>query len=227
MLLSEARPRPYRTTKSEREGKFSNIFDNLKTAYKRYHMNDKAALQSRNWKDYSTRKRGRQYILLRDLIKTYQDRVGNDDFIKVYDTSLNNGLTATVAFYYMLESSIPLNVWKKFNKYFNTATAGIPLRNLFPELKDIFDRDAQLFVQGRDVIQGITTFKIVIGFINYDKFDFNMQLSARLRQLDAFIEKIKSRVSEKEFEARAYKVITNMLRAAASAPDVSDDDEEE
>lgn len=220
MLLSEARPRPYRTTKSEREGKFSNVFDRLNVAYKRYHLNDKNALLSRNWKDFSSMKRGREYILLRELIKTYQDR-GGDDFLKLYDTTTNNGLTATVAVYYMLEANIPLNVWKKFSKYFKAATdAGIPLHNLFPELKDIFDRDAKLFVQGRDVFQGITTFKIVIGFINYDKFDFNMQMSARLRQLDAIIEKIKSRMSEKEFEARAYKVITNMLKACAAAPDV-------
>ena len=221
MLLSEARPRPYRTTKSEREGKFSNVFDKLKVAYKRYHMNDKNALLSRNWKDFSSMKRGREYILLHELIKTYQDRIGNDDFIKLYDTTMNNGLTATVAVYYMIETNIPLNVWKKFNKYFKAASdAGIPLRNLFPELKDIFDHDAKLFVQGRDVLQGITTFKVVIGFLDYDKFDFNMQMSARLRQLDAFIEKIKSRVSEKEFEARAYKVITNRLKASAAAPDV-------
>jgi hypothetical protein len=225
MLLSEARPRPYRTTTSEREGKFSNVFDRLDVAYKRYHMNDKAALQSHNWKDFSTRKRGRQYILMRELIKTYQDREG-DDFIKLYDTSTNNGLTTSVAFYYTIETLISSKVWKKFNKYFNTATAGIPLNNLFPELNDIFDRGSKLFVQDRD-FQGYTIIRIILGFINYDKFDFNMQMSARLRQLDAIIEKILSRVSERELEARAYKALSNMLKAAASAPDVSDDDEDD
>lgn len=225
MLLSEARPRPYRTTKSEREGKFSNVFDNLKVAYKRYHMNDKNALQSRNWKDYSTRKRGRQYILLRELIKTYNDREG-DDFIKLYDTSTNNGLTASIAFYYTIETLISSSVWKKFNKYFKATDSGVPLNNLFPELQDMFDRGPKMFVQGRD-FQGFTTIRFILGFINYDKFDFNMQMSARLRQLDAIIEKIKSRLSEKELESRAYKALTNMLKAAASAPDASDDDDEE
>lgn len=225
MLLSEARPRPYRTTKSEREGKFSNVFDNLKVAYKRYHMNDKAALQSRNWMDFSTRKRGRQYILMRELIKTYNDREG-DDFIKLYDTSTNNGQTVSVAFYYTIETLISSKVWKKFNKYFNTATAGIPLNNLFPELNDMFDRGSKLFVQGRD-FQGFTTIRIILGFINFDKFDFNMQMSARLRQLDAVIEKITSRVSERELEARAYKALANMLKAAASAPDADDYDEDD
>ncbi len=86
-------------------------------------------------------------------------------------------------------------------------------------MKDIFDRDAKLFVKGRD-FQGCTSIRIVLGFINCDKLDFNMQMSARLRQLDAIIEKIKSRMSEKELEARAYKVLTNMLKASASVPDV-------
>lgn len=225
MLLSEARPRPYRTTRSERDGKFSDVYGGLDVAYRRYHMNDKLALRSRNWKDFSTRKRGRQYILMRELIKTYQDREG-DDFIKVYDTSTNNGLTVSVAFYYTIETHIPSNVWKKFNKYFKATDAGVPLNNLFPELQDMFDRGSKMFVQGRD-FQGFTTIRFILGFINYDKFDFNMQMSARLRQLDAIIEKIKSRLSEKELEARAYKALTNMLKAAASAPDTSDDDDED
>jgi hypothetical protein len=218
MLLSEARPRPYRTTRSERDGKFADVYGGLDVAYRRYHMNDKNALQTRNWKEFSTWKRGREYILMRELINTYQQ--SNTDFIQLYDTSTNNGLTASVAFYYTIEANIPSKIWKKFNKYFRAVSdAGVPLNNLFPELKDIFDRDSKLFVQGRD-FQGCTTFRIILGFINYDKLDFNMQMSARLRQLDAIIEKIKSRVSEKELEARAYKTISNMLKACASVPDV-------
>lgn len=225
MLLSEARPRPYRTTKSERDGKFSDVYGGLDVAYRRYHLNDKNALRSRNWKDFSTRKRGREYILMRELIKAYQDREG-DDFIKIYDTSTNNRLTVSAAFYYTIEAHIPSKVWKKFNKYFKATDAGVPLYDLFPELKDMFDRGSKMFVQGRD-FQGFTTIRFILGFINYDKFDFNMQMSARLRQLDAIIEKIMSRVSEKELEARAYKTLTNMLKAAASAPDAPDDDDDE
>ena len=217
MLLSEARPRPYRTTRSERDGKFSDVYDRLNATYKRYHLNDKNALQSRGWKDFSSLKRGREHILMRELIEKYQEN--NNDFIQLYDTTANSGLTSSVAFYYTIEANIPSKVWKKFVKYYKSAvSAGIPLNNLFPELKDIFDRDSKLFVHGRD-FQGFTTIRIVIGFINYDKLDFNMQMSARLRQLDAIIAKIKSRMSEKELEARAYKVLTNMLKACASAPD--------
>lgn len=225
MLLSEARPRPYRTTRSERDDKFADVYGGLDVAYRRYHLSDKRALQSRNWKEFSSWKRGREYILMRELVNTYQQ--SNTDMIQLYDTSTNNGLTASVAFYYIIEANIPSKIWKKFNKYFRAASnAGVPLHDLFPELKDIFDRDSKLFVQGRD-FQGCTTFRIILGFINYDKLDFNMQMSARLRQLDAIIEKIKSRVSEKELEARAYKVLTNMLKASTSAPDTSDDDDEE
>lgn len=223
MLLSEARPRPYRTTRSERDGKFADVYDKLDAAYQNYQLNDRYTLTVHNWTtNYSSLKNGRETILIRDLVDTYQK--SNRDFIQLY-YAYNKGSVA-IAFYYIIDAQITSKLWKKFRKYFEGGVIdGIPLHNLFPELKDILDNNSKLFVNTRDV-DGYTTIRIVLGFVNYDKLDFNTQMSARLSQLDSIIEKIKSRVSEKELEARAYKTLSNMLKACASAPDPDTFDDE-
>lgn len=229
MLLSEARPRPYRTNYEERNGKFapsvSPGYNNARdvenkkllatdSSFRKYtdkkdkEIDWQTTLASRTVSEYS-----RKYPLLfhgKSVNVSYRiDYISagyNDRFVYfyLYDSF---SIKASKDSFDALEKS----------KLFKYDTLDVT-DNLFPELKEIGSK-VEITISYNEKSQSIQIrYEIRVG--RMDDIDANLRAESRIAQLDKLVHRTLNKVGLSEVINRIIKLITNMLKAVRSGGEI-------
>lgn len=230
MLLSEARPRPYRTNYEERNGKFapssSPGYNNARdvdyerilapdSSFKRYtNKKDKEidwhyALALKTIREYS-----RKYPL------TYRGKSVNVSYYTDYDSA---GVNNRFVYLYLYDSfSIKANKdsYKALekSKLFGYGTLDVT-NNLFPELKEIGNK-VEITISSYDEKLQRIMIKYEIRIGRMSDIDVNLNAEGRAEQLDKLVHRTLDRVSLGEIINRIIKLLTNMLRVVNSGGEI-------
>lgn len=229
MLLSEARPRPYRTNYEERKGKFapssSPGYDNARDVeYKKILAPDSSFRQYTNKKDKEIKW---HYSLAFQTISeykwkyplTYRGKSVNVGYYTDYDSAgVNNRFV-----YFYLHDSFSIKASEdsykalEKSKLFSYGTLDVT-DNLFPELKEIGNK-AEITISYDEKSQRISIrYEIRIGRMS--DIDVNLNAEGRAAQLDKLVHRTLDRVGLSEIINRIIKLLTNMLRAVNSGGEI-------
>ena len=229
MLLSEARPRPYRTNYEERNGKFapsvSPGYNNARdveyekllapdSSFRRYtYTKDKeidwqTTVASRTIIEYS-----RKYPLL------YR---GKSISTSYYIGLNSDGFSNSFVYFYLYDSFSIKASKDSFNaleksKLFKYGTLDVT-DNLFPELKEI-DNTVEIAISYNEKSQSIMIrYEIRVG--SMDEIDANLSAEGRAAQLDKLVHRTLNKISFGEIINRIIKLLTNMLKAVNSGGEI-------
>ena len=225
MLLSEARPRPYRTNYEERNGKFapsvSPGYNNARdvehekllatdSSFRKYtdkkdkEIDWQTTLASRTVSEYS-----RKYPLL------YRGKFISTSY---YIDFNSDGFSNRFVYFYLYDSFSIKASKDSFNaleksKLFKYGTLDVT-DNLFPELKEI-DNKVEITIS-YDVKSQSIQIKYEIHVGRMDEIDANLSAEDRAAQLDKLVRRTLNKVGFGEVINRIIKLMTNMLKAVRS-----------
>lgn len=229
MLLSEARPRPYRTNYEERNGKFapssSPGYNNARDAE---HKNILAPdSQFRKYTDKKDKEIEWQYSLASPTIGEYNFKYplkfrGKSVSVGYYTDYYSAGVNDRFVYFYLYDSfSIKASEdsYKALekSKLFGYGTLDVT-DNLFPELKEIGNK-VEITAGYYEKSQSISIrYEIHIGRMS--DIDVNLNAEGRAEQLAKLVHRTLDRVSLSEIINRIIKLLTNMLRAVKSGGEI-------
>lgn len=224
MLLSEARPRPYRTSFEERRGKYSPVVGD----YADTRQEDiNGTLNSYKFKEKDMKDKTIAHTEQQCLAATisynskYEDKFAGKEIRLSYYNRYTDDFFSNRVVYFYLYSKIDLRLPKQ--KRDNVIKAGLmteyglkSVMNLFPELKDVCDDIAISF--GTDANN---TYEVdyEIRLCDANKIDMIMSAEGRAEQLRKRVEAIYNKVSIKEIVDRIIKFVQNLLSATSAVGD--------
>lgn len=229
MLLSEARPRPYRTNYEERNGKFA---PSSSPGYN----NDRDVDYEKILKPYSsfrkyTNKKDKEiewhYSLALQTISeysskyplTYRGKSVNVSYYTDYDSAGVNNRFVYLYLYDSFSIKASEDSYKALekSKLFKYGKLDVT-DNLFPELKEIGNK-VEITTSYNETLQRIMIrYEIHIGRIS--DIDVNLNAEGRAAQLDKLVHRTLDRVSLGEIVNRIIKLLTNMLSAVNSGGEI-------
>lgn len=224
MLLSEARPRPYRTNYEERRGKYSPVVGDYAETRKE---DIKGTLNSYNYKDKNFKDKSFAHTEQQCLAATvcyntkYEERfAGNGIRLSYYNRYTDDFFSNKIVYFY-LYSKIDMRLPKQkrdniIKAHLMTEYGLKSVMDLFPELKDVCDDISISF--GSDANN---TFEIdyEIRICDADKIDMIMSADGRAEQLRKRVEAIYNKVSIKEIVDRIIKFMQNLLSSTSAVGD--------
>lgn len=229
MLLSEARPRPYRTNYEERNGKFApSVSPGYNNARDAEHKNILAPdSQFRKYTDKKDKEIEWQYSLASPTIGEYNFKYplkfrGKSVSVGYYTDYYSAGVDKRFVYFYLYDSfSIKASEdsYKALekSKLFGYGTLDVT-DNLFPELKEIGNK-VEITNSYDEKSQSISIrYEIHIGRMS--DIDVNLNAEGRAEQLDKLVHRTLDRVSLGEIINRIIKLLTNMLRAVKSGGEI-------
>lgn len=224
MLLSEARPRPYRTSYEERRGKYSPVVGD----YADTRQEDiKGTLNSYRYKDMNLKDKTivhtEQQCLATTIVynSKYEEKFAGKDIRLSYYNRYTDDFFSNKVVYFYLYSKIDLRLPKQ--KRDNIIKAKLmseyglkSVMDLFPELKDVCDDIAISF--GSDANN---TYEVdyEIRLCDANKIDMIMSAEGRAEQLRKRVEAIYNKVSIKEIVDRIIKFVQNLLSSTSAVGD--------
>jgi hypothetical protein len=224
MLLSEARPRPYRTSYEERRGKYSPVVGD----YAETRQEDiKGTLNSYKYKDKDIKDKTIAHTEQQCLAATivynskYEDKFAGKEIRLSYYNRYTDDFFSNRVVYFYLYSKIDLRLPKQ--KRDNVIKAGLmteyglkSVMDLFPELKDVCDDIAISF--GSD---SNNTYEVdyEIRLCDANKIDMIMSAEGRAEQLRKRVEAIYNKLSIKEIVDRIIKFVQNLLSSTSAVGD--------
>ena len=224
MLLSEARPRPYRTNYEERRGKYSPVVGDYAETRKE---DIKGTLNSYNYKDKNFKDKSFAHTEQQCLAATvcyntkYEERfAGNGIRLSYYNRYTDNFFSNKIVYFYLyskIDMRLPKQKRDNIIKAKLMSEYGLKsVMDLFPELKDVCDDIAISF--GSDANN---TFEIdyEIRICDADKIDMIMSADGRAEQLRKRVEAIYNKVSIKEIVDRIIKFMQNLLSSTSAVGD--------
>ena len=224
MLLSEARPRPYRTSYEERRGKYSPVVGDYAETRKE---DIKGTLNSYNYKDKNFKDKSFAHTEQQCLATTvcyntkYEEKFAGKDIRLSYYNRYTDDFFSDKVVYFYLYSRIDLRLPKQ--KRDNIIKAKLmseyglkSVMNLFPELKDVCDDIVISF--GSDANN---TYEIdyEIRLCDANKIDMIMSAEGRAAQLRKRVEAIYNKLSIKEIVNRIIKFVQNLLSSTSAIGD--------
>jgi hypothetical protein len=230
MLLSEARPRPYRTNYEERSGKFapssSPGYNNARDVdYEKILAPDSSFKKNTDKKDkeidwhYSLALQTvMEYNMKYPSIYCGKSSVSVGYYIDYYSAGVNNRFV-----YLYLYDSFSIKASKdsykalEKSKLFEYGKRDVT-DNLFPELKEIGNK-VKITISYDEKSQSISIrYDIRIGSMS--DIDVNLNAEGRAAQLDKLVHRTLDRVSLGEIINRIIKLLTNMLRTVKSGGEI-------
>lgn len=229
MLLSEARPRPYRTNYEERNGKFAPSsspgynnaryvdYKNILKPYSSFRKYADKKNKEISWQDsiaaHTVGEYSRKYPL------TYRGKSVNVDYsFDDYSAGVND---RCVYFYLCDRFSIKVSEdsYKALEKSKLFGYGALDVTdNLFPELKEIGNK-VEITTSYNETLQRIMIrYEIHIGRIS--DIDVNLNAEGRAAQLDKLVHRTLDRVSLGEIINRIIKLLANMLSAVNSGGEI-------
>lgn len=229
MLLSEARPRPYRTNYEERNGKFapssSPGYNNARDVdYEKILAPDSAFKRYTNKKDKEIKW---HYSLAFQTVSEYNRKYpltyrGKSVSVGYYTDYASAGVNKRFVYLYLYDtfsikaSEDSYKALEK-SKLFGYGTLDVT-DNLFPELKAIGNK-VEITISYDEKLQSIMIrYEIHIGRMS--EIDVNLNAESRAAQLDKLVHRTLDRVSLGEIINRIIKLLTNMLRAVNSGGEI-------
>jgi len=229
MLLSEARPRPYRTNYEERNGKFapssSPGYNNARDAEHKKLLAPDSSF--RKFDDKKDKEIEWQYSLASPTISEYDFKYplmfrGKSVRVGCYTDYYSDGFNDRFVYFYLYDSFSIKASKDSFNaleksKLFKHGTLDVT-DNLFPELKEI-DNKVEIAISYDVKSQSISIrYEIHIGSMS--DIDVNLNAEGRAAQLDKLVHRTLDKVSLGEIINRIIKLLTNMLRAVKSGGEI-------
>lgn len=230
MLLSEARPRPYRTNYEERNGKFapssSPGYNNARdvdyekilapdSAFKKY--TDKKDKEI-DWQSSLAFQTVMEYNRKYPSIYCGKSSVSIGYYTDYNSAGVNNRFVYLYLYYsFSIKASEDSYKALKKSKLFGYGKLDVT-DNLFPELKEIGNK-VKISIGYDEKSQSISIrFDIRIGRMS--DIDVNLNAEGRAAQLDKLVHRTLDRVSLGEIINRIIKLLTNMLRAVKSGGEI-------
>ena len=229
MLLSEARPRPYRTNYEERNGKFapsvSPGYNNARDEdYKNILAPDSQFKKYTNKKDKEIEW---QYSLASPTISEYNLKYplmfrGKSVRVGYYTDCYSAGYNDRFVYFYLYDSfSIKASEdsYKALekSKLFKYGTLDVT-DNLFPELKEIGNK-VEISASYNETLQRIMIrYEIHIGRMS--DIDVNLNVEGRAEQLNKLVHRTLNKVGFGEIINRIIKLLTNILKAVRSGGEI-------
>lgn len=229
MLLSEARPRPYRTNYEERRGKFApssspGYNDDRKLDYEKMLSPDSAY---RLYTDKKDREIDWFNALAFRTVNEYNWKhpmkyCGRTISLGYFTDYYSAGFKDRFVYLYVYDS-IPIKIDSdsymalEKSKLFRTGSIDVT-DNLFPELKEIGDK-VEVSVS-YDVKSQSMYIRYEIHIGRMDEIDVNTNATARAEQLDKLVHRTLDKVSISEIVNRIIKLITKMLAAVKSGGEI-------
>ena len=224
MLLSEARPRPYRTNYEERRGKYSPVVGDYAETRKE---DIKGTLNSYNYKDKNFKDKSFAHTEQQCLAATvcyntkYEERfAGNGIRLSYYNRYTDDFFSNKIVYFYLyskIDMRLPKQKRDNIIKAKLMSEYGLKsVMDLFPELKDVCDDIAISF--GSDAKD---TYEIdyEIRLCDADKIDMIMSAEGRAEQLRRRVEAIYNKLSIKEIVDRIIKFVQNLLSSTSAVGD--------
>lgn len=224
MLLSEARPRPYRTSYEERRGKFAPVVGD----YAETRKDDiKGTLDSYKYKDKTFKDKSIAHTEQQCLAATvrynskYEEKFAGKDIRLSYYNRYVDGFFSDKIVYFYLYSKIDLRLPKQkrdniINAKLMSEYGSKSIMDLFPELKDVCDDISICFGSAANDTYAID---YEIRLCDADKIDMIMSADGRAEQLRKRVEAIYSKLSIKEIVDRIIKFVQNLLSSTSSVGD--------
>lgn len=224
MLLSEARPRPYRTSYEERRGKYSPVVgdyadtrqEDIKGTLNSYRYKDK------DFKDKTIAHTEQQCLAATIIYNSkYEEKFAGKDIRLSYYNRYTDDFFLNKIVYFYLYSKIDLRLSKQ--KRDNIIKAKLmseyglkSIMDLFPELKDVCDDIAISFSSAAN-----DTYEIdyEIRLCDANKIDMIMSAEGRAEQLRKRVEAIYNKLSIKEIVDRIIKFMQNLLSSTSAVGD--------
>src|SRR5574344_991946 len=230
MLLSEARPRPYRTNYEERSGKFapssSPGYNNARDVdYEKILAPDSSFKKNTDKKDKEIYW---QYALALRTVMEYnmkyhsiycgKSSVNVGYYSDYYSAGVNNRFVYLYLYdSFSIKASEDSYKALEKSKLFGYGTLDVT-DNLFPELKAIGNK-VEITISYDEESQRISIrYEIHIGRMS--EIDVNLNAEGRAAQLDKLVHRTLDRVSLCEIINRIIKLLTNMLRAVKSGGEI-------
>lgn len=232
MLLSEARPRPYRTNYEERHGKFAlpvnpgyndardEEYKDLLASDSKYRRYTDKKSKEIEWQKHIATNTAVEYNWKHNLLHNNGNKIDIYTYTD-YDSAGFDNRFVYFYFYDILsikanEDSFNALVKSKLFDYYSTTLDVTD--NLFPELKEIGNKvDITLYYDEKS--QSIKI-KYEVRFGRMSDIDANLNAANRAAQLDKLVHRTLDRVSFSEIINRIIKFITNMLRAVKSGGEI-------
>lgn len=229
MLLSEARPRPYRTNYEERNGKFapssSPGYNNARDV-----DYEKILAPDSSFKKYTDKKDKEiewHYSLAFQTVSEYNGKypltyrgksVNVGYYTDYYSAGVNNRFVYLYLYYsFSIKASEDSYKALEKSKLFEYGVLDVT-DNLFPELKEIGNK-VKIKIRYDEKSQSIMIrYEIHIGRMS--DIDVNLNAEGRATQLDKLVHRTLDRVSLGEIVNRIIKLLTNMLRAVKSGGEI-------
>lgn len=230
MLLSEARPRPYRTNYEERNGKFapssSPGYNNARDV-----DYEKILAPDSSFKKYTDKKDKEiewHYSLALQTVSeykwkyplTYSGKSVNVSYYTDYSSAGVNNRFVYLYLYDMFSIKASVDSYKALekSKLFGYGTLDVT-DNLFPELKEIGSK-VEITIGSYDERSQRITIRYEIRVGRMSDIDVNLHAEGRATQLDKLVHRTLDRVSLGEIVNRIIKLLTNMLRAVKSGGEI-------
>lgn len=230
MLLSEARPRPYRTNYEERNGKFapslSPGYNNARdvdykkilepgSSFKKY--TDKKDKEI-DWQSSLAFQTVIEYNRKYPLIYCGKSSASVGYYTDYYSAGVNNRFVYLYLYdSFSIKASEDSYKALQKSKLFEYGTLDVT-DNLFPELKEIGNK-VKISIDYDAKSQRISIrYDIYIGRMS--DIDANLNVEGRAAQLDKLVHRTLDRVSLCEIINRIIKLLTNMLRAVNSGGEI-------
>ena len=224
MLLSEARPRPYRTNYEERNGEFapsvSPGYNNARDV-----ETEKLLAPNSSFRQYTDKKDKEidwQTSIASRTVSEYRRKyplLFHGKFISTsYYVYYSDGFSNRIIYFYLYDSfsikaskdSFDALEKSKLFKYYTLDVTD----NLFPELKEI-DNKVEITISYDVKSQSIKIiYEICVG--SMDDIDANLSAEGRAAQLNKLFHRTLNKVSLSEVINRIIKLITNILKAVRS-----------
>ena len=230
MLLSEARPRPYRTNYEERNGKFApSVSPGYNNARDAEHKNILAPdSQFRKYTDKKDKEIEWQYSLASPTISEYNLKYplmfrGKSVRVGYYTDYYSAGVDKRFVYFYLYDDSFSIKASEdsykalEKSKLFKYGTLDVT-DNLFPELKEIGNK-VEITASYAETSQSISIrYEIHIGRMS--DIDVNLNAEGRAAQLDKLVHRTLNKVGFSEIINRIIKLLTNMLKAVKSGGEI-------
>lgn len=225
MLLSEARPRPYRTNYEERNGEFApSVSPGYNNA--RDEETEKLLAPDSSFRKYTDKKDKEidwQTTLASRTVSEYGSKYplmfhGKYVSVSYYIDFKSDGFSNRFVYFYLYDSFSIKASKDSFDaleksKLFKYNTLDVT-DNLFPELKEI-DNKVEITIGYNEKSQSIQIkYEIHVG--RMDDIDANLSAEDRAAQLYKLVNRTLNKVSLSEVINRIIKLITNMLKAVRS-----------
>ena len=228
MLLSEARPRPYRTNYEERNGEFapsvSPGYNNARDV-----ENKKLLAPDSSFRKYTDKKDKEIYwqtsIALQTVEYSWKYPLlyrGKSASVGYRIDYISAGYNDRFVYFYLYDKFSIKARKDSFDaleksKLFKYDTLDVT-DNLFPELKEIGSK-VEITISYDEKSQSIMIrYEIRVGRI--DDIDANLSAESRAAQLDKLVHRTLNKVSLSEVINRIIKLITNMLKAVRSGGEI-------